>query len=252
MVLGANSGSVLLAQDASSISDQEACKIMTTLLPLQTGVYGKGYPGWSVGKITAAHLTSSGFTISVKNKPDLSVAYADMKLVDVNQEATDVVVFTISSGEFYLVGSKASHVQFYTALSRLTLDAQLGIHCDCTRSQIDTKATLDAFTQQTAAWRTAATKPALTDEVIKKRILAEDAIEHKKLQRAVGYYEAGVALDPTWAQGWYNAALIYGEQEDFFDAAFDMKHYLILLPDAPAAKEKLLLWEAKAEEAGSK
>jgi hypothetical protein len=32
-----------------------------------------------------------------------------------------------------------------------------------------------------------------------------------------------------------------------------MKHYLILqpeAPDAPAAKEKLLLWQAKAEEAG--
>jgi hypothetical protein len=36
-------------------------------------------------------------------------------------------------------------------------------------------------------------------------------------------------------------------------AAFYMKHYLILqpeAPDAPAAKEKLLLWQAKAEEAG--
>jgi hypothetical protein len=49
--------------------------------------------------------------------------------------------------------------------------------------------------------------------------------------------------------------LIYAEQQDYFDAAFYMKHYLILLPDATdaqAAKEKLLLWEAKAEEANSK
>jgi len=89
---------------------------------------------------------------------------------------------------------------------------------------------------------------ALSDEVIKKRLLAEDAIEHKNLQGALSYYEAGVALDPAWAQGWYNAALIYAEQQDYFDAAFYMKHYLILLPDAPdatAAKEKLLLWRPK-------
>ncbi len=49
--------------------------------------------------------------------------------------------------------------------------------------------------------------------------------------------------------------MIYAEQQDYFDAAFYMRHYLILLPeatDAQAAKEKLLLWEAKAEEANSK
>jgi len=98
-------------------------------------------------------------------------------------------------------------------------------------------------------------KPAFSDEVIKKRLLAEDAIEHKNVRAAVGYYDAGVALDPTWAQGWYNAALLYAEQQDYFDAAVRMKHYLILLPEAPdaaTAKEKLLLWEAKAEEANGK
>jgi hypothetical protein len=49
--------------------------------------------------------------------------------------------------------------------------------------------------------------------------------------------------------------LIYADQQDYFDAAFYMRHYLILLPDAPdsaAAKEKLLLWDAKAEEANGK
>jgi len=254
-VLGANPSAAVQVQDAKSISDQEACNIMKTLLPLQRGVFGKGYPGWSGAKITATHLTPSGFTLSLNNKPDLSVAYADMKLVELKDDYADVVTFNTSSDSFGLYGTKAIHVQLYAALSRLTEAAHAGRRCDCTRYLIDTKATLGEFTQQTAAWRAAAAKPALSDEVIKKRLLAEDAIEHKNLQAAVGYYEAGVALDPGWAQGWYNAALIYAEQQDYFDAAFYMRHYLILLPDAPdatAAKEKLLLWEAKAEESGGK
>jgi regulator of sirC expression with transglutaminase-like and TPR domain len=75
------------------------------------------------------------------------------------------------------------------------------------------------------------------------------------MDSAVSYYEDGVKLDPTWAQGWYNAALLYAEQRDYAHAALSMKHYLILLPDAPdaaPAKQKMLLWEAKAEEAAGK
>ena len=63
-VLGANPSAAVQVQDAKSISDQEACNIMKTLLPLQRGVFGKGYPGWSGAKITATHLTPSGFTLS--------------------------------------------------------------------------------------------------------------------------------------------------------------------------------------------
>jgi hypothetical protein len=253
--VGAKERSPADTQVAKINSDQEACNTMKTLLPLQKQVIGKGYRGLLGTKITGSHLTSSGFTLSLNNKPDFSVAYADIKLTDLKNDFADAVAFDAPGYSVGLVSDRAIHGEFYAALSRLTEAAHAGRLCDCTRYLIDTKTTLDAFTQQTAAWRALAAKPALSDDVIKKRLLAEDAIEHKNFQRAAGYYEAGVALDPTWAQGWYNAALIYGEQQDYFDAAFDMKHYLILLPDAPdaaAAKEKLLLWEAKAEEAGGK
>jgi tetratricopeptide (TPR) repeat protein len=237
------------APDANSFSDQEACNRMKDLLPLAQSYLGEGR---SSQKITGVRLTSAGFALSLAGKPDSLIRYSDVQGVGV--KAGYVVHW--SEGILWFPKERVEESgRFSAALSRLSDAAHGGRSCDCTRYLVDTKAELDAFTQKTAEWRALTSKPTFSDEVIKKRLLAEDAIEHKNLQAAVGYYEAGVALDPAWAQGWYNAALIYAEQQDYFDAAFYMKHYLILLPDAPdatAAKEKLLLWEAKAEESGGK
>jgi len=111
------------------------------------------------------------------------------------------------------------------------------------------------FEQTAAAWRAMSPKPPISEEVQKKRLLAEDDVAQKNLPAAIEDYEAGVKLDPTWAQGWFNSALLYAEQQDYESASFNMKRYLILLPDAPdapAAREKLLLWEARAEKAAGK
>ena len=43
--------------------------------------------------------------------------------------------------------------------------------------------------------------------------------------------------------------MLYAEQNDYLDAAQCMKHYVILMPDAPdarEAKDNIILWEAKA------
>jgi hypothetical protein len=42
------------------------------------------------------------------------------------------------------------------------------------------------------------------------RQLAEEALKEQKPEPAVNYYELGVEADPTWAQGWFNAAVIAG------------------------------------------
>lgn len=86
-------------------------------------------------------------------------------------------------------------------------------------------------------------------EVYKNRLLAEDALKNKDLNAAVKFYEDGIAASPTWDQGWYNAALVYAEMQDYFNAAVCMKQYVILAPAAPdgrAAKDSIILWEAKA------
>jgi hypothetical protein len=243
----------LHAQDAKSISDQEACQRMKTLLPQATGYMGKGFSNWHITNITGTRLTPTGFALIVEKKPAIVFAYADVQNARVKNRI-DVIFEAQGHTQWIEIDTTISdetRAGFAGALNHLAEAAHAGRICDCTRDVAHTKAELDTFAQSTAAWRAMSPKPTLSDEVIKKRLLAEDAIEHKHLGAAVGYYDAGVALDPTWAQGWYNAALLYAEQQDYFDAAARMNHYLILLPEAPdaaTAKEKLLLWEAKAEE----
>jgi len=126
---------------------------------------------------------------------------------------------------------------------------------NCLNPPPDYQAQLDAFTKQTEAWRELDTKPPVSDEVTKKRLLAEDAAQRKDLHVAVNYYQAGLAINPEWAKGWYGAAFIYAQMKDYLRASFFMRHYLILMPDAldaQTSKDKALLWEAKAEEAAAK
>jgi hypothetical protein len=245
------------AEDAKSLSDREACQRIKTLLPQATGYRGKGFSNWSMPKITGIRLTPTGFTLIVGNKPAITFAYTDMQNARVTNRI-DVKFETQGHTQLIEIDTAISDEAregFSAALNHLAEAAHAGRTCDCTSDVAHSRTELDAFAQSTTAWRAMSPKPAFSDEVIKKRLLAEDAIEHKNVRAAVGYYDAGVALDPTWAQGWYNAALLYAEQQDYFDAAVRMKHYLILLPEAPdaaTAKEKLLLWEAKAEEANGK
>ena len=149
-------------------------------------------------------------------------------------------------------------------LRKFVSDAHAGHPYDCHEVTPAEAASLAAtkvatelaeFQQKAATWRMMNPKPPVSDEVTKKRLLAEDAIQEKNFAAAGDYYKTGIAIDPTWAAGWYNTALISAELKDYFEAANDMKHYLILVPDAPdaaAVKGKLLLWEAKAEQNSSK
>jgi tetratricopeptide (TPR) repeat protein len=115
----------------------------------------------------------------------------------------------------------------------------------------DNGAAWDQFRQQAAAWRALATKPPLPDAVRIQRIAAEDAIKNSHPDAAMNYYEAGLALYPTWPEGHFNAALIAAELGDYTDAAEHMQSYLELTPnaaDAQAAHDQLDLWQLKAKE----
>jgi hypothetical protein len=105
------------------------------------------------------------------------------------------------------------------------------------------------FPQLAAAWRALATKPPLAEKARILRLAAEDALKRQKPDEALNDFELGVQADPTWAQGWFNAALLAGELGFFADAADHMQNYLELLPNAPDAKsarDQIDLWKYKA------
>lgn len=110
------------------------------------------------------------------------------------------------------------------------------------------------FHQKAAAWGALSTKPPMSDDVRQHRLLAEDAMKEKHMDTAIAEYEGGLAIDPLWPQGHFNAALLYGEQKDYEDAVWHMRAYLELAPDAPdaqAARDQLLLWQGKLKQQGA-
>ena len=107
------------------------------------------------------------------------------------------------------------------------------------------------FQKRAAAWRALAAKPPISDDLKQHRLLAEDAYQQKQFETAAVEYEAGLEIDPLWAQGHFNAALIYGELKDYDDAVWHMRCYLELLhnaPDAQDARDQMLLWQGKAKQ----
>jgi tetratricopeptide (TPR) repeat protein len=107
------------------------------------------------------------------------------------------------------------------------------------------------FQKRAATWRALPAKPAISDDVKQHRLLAEDAYQQKQFDTAAAEYEAGLEIDPLWAQGHFNAAVIYGELKDYDDAVWHMRCYLELLPNAPDAqdaRDQMLLWQGKAKQ----
>jgi hypothetical protein len=112
----------------------------------------------------------------------------------------------------------------------------------------DAAEAFQGFQKQAAAWRALAAKPELPEDARKQRTLAESYLREKDFKGAIQHYESGVDLCPTWPEGWYNLALLYGETEEFAKASDRMKHYLELMPNSPdtqAAKDKIVIWEDK-------
>lgn len=108
-----------------------------------------------------------------------------------------------------------------------------------------------SFRAAAAAWRENPSKPPLSPEADRERLLAENAFREHDLDASVEHYESALEIQPMWPAGWFNLALIYGEQDDNASAANRMKHYLELVPDAPDAKsahDQMLIWEDKAKQ----
>ena len=102
------------------------------------------------------------------------------------------------------------------------------------------------FPQKASAWRALSVRPPLADEVRKHRILAEKAISERDISGALEHFEAGLAINPVWPEGHFNAAMLNAELS-FYNAAIQhMQAYLELIPGAPdaqAARDQIFIWE---------
>lgn len=108
-----------------------------------------------------------------------------------------------------------------------------------------------AFANEAKRYREMPVKPALSEDVQQYRVMGEDAFNDRDFKKALRYYKKGLAIEPLWPQGQYNAAMLAGELHSYNWAALYMKRYLELVPDAKnanAAREKIYLWKGKAKE----
>ena len=79
--------------------------------------------------------------------------------------------------------------------------------------------------------------------------MAESYFQNKDFVKAASYYEIGLQIYPTAPDQQNNAALLWAQLNCLEDAIFHLRAYLELRPDAPdakAARDQLLLWEAKS------
>jgi tetratricopeptide (TPR) repeat protein len=104
------------------------------------------------------------------------------------------------------------------------------------------------FQQEAAAWRALAVKPAISEDVRRHRLLAENAVQERQFETAVEEYEAGLELNPVWPEGHFNAALLCAGLGYYSEAIHHMRAYLELVPDAQdaqQARDQIVIWEAK-------
>jgi len=94
-------------------------------------------------------------------------------------------------------------------------------------------------------------KPAVTEEQRKYIVQANAMSEKKEYNKAIDLYSKAIEISPVaYPAAYYNLALLYAQTNDFRQAIFNMKKYLLLMPDAPdarAAQDKIYEWEFEVE-----
>lgn len=88
----------------------------------------------------------------------------------------------------------------------------------------------------------------LSEQARRYRVQAEAAVQEKRFADAERYFDELLKIEPWWPAGHYNRALILGEIGNYDEAAFEMKKYLALEPEAPdarAARDQIYVWESK-------
>jgi tetratricopeptide (TPR) repeat protein len=91
----------------------------------------------------------------------------------------------------------------------------------------------------------------ISEEQRKFIVQANSANNEKDYTKALELYEKALKISPyAYPEAYFNMALISAQTENYNYAIFNMKKYLILVPDAPdvrTAQDKIYEWEMKIE-----
>lgn len=108
-------------------------------------------------------------------------------------------------------------------------------------------AKLALFEKQAEQYRALADKPAVSEELRKYIVQANAAAKNKEHGLAIRQYRDAVALDPvSYPAAYFNMALLSAQGKRYEPAIRYMKQYLMLVPDAPDARDaqdKIYEWE---------
>lgn len=98
-------------------------------------------------------------------------------------------------------------------------------------------------------YRNTPDKPTVTEDQRRFIIQANSLNDEKLYSKALAQYKKAIEINPvSYPQAYYNMALIAALDKDYKYAIFNMKKYLLLLPDAEdarAAQDKIYEWEIK-------
>lgn len=93
-------------------------------------------------------------------------------------------------------------------------------------------------------------KPPVSEEQRKFIVQANSLREQKKYNEAISLYLEAIKLDATaYPAGYYNIALLDAQLGFYDNAIYEMKKYLLLMPDATdarSAQDKIYEWELMA------
>jgi len=106
---------------------------------------------------------------------------------------------------------------------------------------------LALFEPIAAEYRSLEVKPQMSEEQRKWIVQANAQSQLKQYLNAIDLYEKAIALDPvSYPAAYFNVALLWAQENAPRSAIHYMKHYLLLVPDAPDARnaqDKIYEWE---------
>jgi tetratricopeptide (TPR) repeat protein len=108
---------------------------------------------------------------------------------------------------------------------------------------------LSEFQKEANIYTAQSNKPSITEEQRKYIVQANALNNEKKYAEAIDFYKRAIEINPVaYPSAYYNMALLYAQTNDFRQAIFNIKKYLLLVPDAPdarAAQDKIYEWELR-------